>query len=66
MSDFNEELAAMLEQEQGNDEVKLPTLEEQKAIVAQLKKLEAEGNLTPEVLEQHFGQFFSETDTPVH
>jgi restriction endonuclease S subunit len=66
MSDFNEELAAMLEQEQGNEEVKLPTLEEQKAIVAQLKKLEAEGNLTPEVLEQHFGQFFSETDTPVH
>lgn len=66
MSDFNEELAAMLEQEQGNEEVKLPTLEEQKAIVAELKKLEAEGNLTPEVLEQHFGQFFSETDTPVH
>lgn len=66
MSDFNEELAAMIEQEQGYEEVKLPTLEEQKAIVAELQKLEAEGKLTPEVLEQHFGQFFAETDTPVH
>lgn len=66
MSDFNEELAAMLEQEEGFEEVKLPTMEEQKAIVAELQKLEAEGKLTPEVLEKHFGQFFAETDTPVH
>ncbi len=66
MSDFDKELADMMEQEQGQEEVKLPSLEEQKAIVAELKKLEAEGKLTPEVLEQHFGQFYGETDAPVH
>ena len=66
MSDFEKELEEMSQTAGDEPEVKLPTLEEQKAIVAELKKLEAEGKLTPEVLEQHFGQFYKETDTPVH
>ncbi|PJC86967.1 chromosome partitioning protein ParA [Vibrio sp. HA2012] len=66
MSDFEKELEQMSEMTQDEPEVKLPTLEEQQAIVAELKKLEAEGKLTPEILEKHFGQFYSETDVPVH
>ncbi|MGX9416388.1 restriction endonuclease subunit S [Vibrio sp. WJH972] len=66
MSDLEKELAEMMEQEQGNEEEKLPSIEEQKAVVEKLKRLEAEGKLTPEVLEEHFGKFYSETDTPVH
>ncbi|MHA2939737.1 restriction endonuclease subunit S [Vibrio sp. RC27] len=66
MSDLEKELAEMIEQEQGNEEEKLPSIEEQKAVVEKLKRLEAEGKLTPEVLEEHFGKFYSETDTPVH
>jgi restriction endonuclease S subunit len=66
MSDFEKELEN-LNQEIGDEpEVKLPSLEEQKAIVAELKKLEAEGKLTPEILEQHFSQFNQETDRPIH
>ena len=54
-------------QEMGDEpEVKLPSLEEQKAIVAEFKRLEAEGKLTPEVLEKHFGQFNKKNDTPIH
>lgn len=66
MSDIEKELAEMVQTESEAPEVPLPSLEEQQAIVAELKKLEAEGKLTPEVLEQHFGQFFTDTDTPVH
>nr|WP_170915155.1 ATPase [Enterovibrio nigricans] len=33
----------------------LPTLEEQKRIAAELKALEAKGELTPEILEKYFG-----------
>ncbi|MDW2062685.1 restriction endonuclease subunit S, partial [Vibrio sp. Vb1076] len=47
-------------------EVKLPSLEEQKAIAAELKKLEAEGKLTPEILEQYFGKFNQKNSVPVH
>ncbi|RJX75355.1 restriction endonuclease subunit S [Vibrio sinensis] len=66
MSDFAKELEAMTQQMGDEPEVKLPSIEEQKAIAAELKKLEAEGKLTPEVLEQFFGKFYAETDTPVH
>ena len=66
MSDFEKELEQMSQMAGDEPEVKLPTLEEQKAVVAELKKLEAEGKLTPEVLEKHFGQFYQKTDTPVH
>lgn len=66
MSDFEKELELMAEDAGEQKEVPLPTLEEQKAIAQELKQLEAEGKLTPEVLEQYFGKFFSETDTPVH
>jgi hypothetical protein len=66
MNDIEKELAELVEQGQGQDEVKLPSLEEQKAIVAELKKLEEEGKLTPEILEQHFGQFYADDDVPVH
>lgn len=66
MSDFEKELELMSEMTQDEPEVKLPSLEEQQAIVAELKKLEAEGKLTPEVLEEHFGKFYAETDVPVH
>ncbi|MGI3090612.1 restriction endonuclease subunit S [Vibrio diabolicus] len=57
MNDFEKELEQISQEAAQEPEVKLPSLEEQKAIVAELKKLEAEGKLTPEVLEQHFGKF---------
>ncbi|AMF93075.1 restriction endonuclease subunit S [Vibrio fluvialis] len=66
MSDFEKELEQMSQEMGSEPEVALPSLEEQKAIAAELKKLEAEGKLTPEVMEQYFGKFFAESDTPVH
>ncbi|MCG7495694.1 restriction endonuclease subunit S [Vibrio sp. Of7-15] len=57
MQDFEKELQAMPSDE---PEVALPSMEEQKKIVAELKKLEAEGKLTPEIMEEHFGKFFAE------
>ncbi|MCF7361636.1 chromosome partitioning protein ParA [Vibrio diazotrophicus] len=66
MSDFEKELEQMT-QEAGNEgEVSLPSIEEQKAIVAELKRLEAEGKLTPEILEQHFGKFNAKNEAPIH
>ncbi|MCG6345864.1 restriction endonuclease subunit S [Vibrio fluvialis] len=66
MSDFEKELEQMSQEMGSEPEAALPSLEEQKAIAAELKKLEAEGKLTPEVMEQYFGKFFAESDTPVH
>ncbi|MDG3086090.1 restriction endonuclease subunit S [Vibrio hannami] len=66
MSDFEKELE-QISQEVGNEEeVKLPSLEEQKEIVAELKRLEAEGKLTPEVMEQYFGKFNQKNEVPIH
>ena len=65
MSDFEKELENMALEAANEAEVKLPSLEEQKAVVDQLKKLEAEGKLTPEVLEHYFGQF-KDSDKPIH
>ncbi|MFG0770374.1 restriction endonuclease subunit S [Vibrio plantisponsor] len=66
MSDFEKELEQMT-QEVGNEpEVSLPSIEEQKAIVAELKRLEAEGKLTPEILEEHFGKFNAKNGAPIH
>ncbi|BBL91862.1 chromosome segregation ATPase [Vibrio rotiferianus] len=57
----------MISQEAAQEpEVKLPSLDEQKQIAAELKKLEAEGKLTPEVLEQYFGKFNQKNSVPVH
>ena len=36
-------------------DIPLPSLEEQQRIVAELKAIEAKGELTPEILEQYFG-----------
>lgn len=36
-------------------DIPLPSMEEQKRIVAELKALEEKGELTPEVLEKYFG-----------
>lgn len=66
MSDFEKELENMALEMGEEEETKLPTLEEQKAVVEELKKLEAEGKLTPEVLEQHFGQFNKKSNKPIH
>lgn len=66
MSDFEKELEAMSQQVENEPEVKLPSMEEQKQVVAKLKELEEKGELTPEVLEQHFGKFYATTDKPVH
>lgn len=66
MSDFEKELEQMSQQMADEPEVKLPSMEEQKAIAAELKRLEEAGELTPEVLEQYFGQFYNKSDTPVH
>ncbi|HAS61781.1 MAG TPA: chromosome partitioning protein ParA [Vibrio sp.] len=66
MSDFEKELEKMSQEMADEPEVKLPSIEEQKAIAAELKRLEEAGELTPEVLEQYFGKFYSTSDTPVH
>ncbi len=66
MSDFEKELEAMVAETGDEPEVALPSIEEQKAIVEEFKKLEAEGKLTPEVLEAHFGQFNKKSDKPIH
>ncbi|MGL6260844.1 restriction endonuclease subunit S [Vibrio sp. WXL103] len=65
MSDFDKELELMSQEMGDEPEVKLPTMEEQKQIAAELKKLEEEGKLTPEVLEEYFGKFYAKA-TPVH
>ncbi|MDF2152693.1 restriction endonuclease subunit S [Vibrio sp. CAU 1672] len=66
MNDFEQELEVISQEVAKEPEVKLPSLEEQKQIVAELKKLEAEGKLTPEVLEKHFGKFNQKNAEPVH
>ncbi|GEM76590.1 restriction endonuclease subunit S [Vibrio sagamiensis] len=66
MKDFETELEMIVQEASQETEVKLPSLEEQKEIVSILKKLEAEGKLTPEVLEQHFGQFNQKNAIPIH
>lgn len=66
MSDFEKELENMAAEMGDEEEVKLPSLEEQKAVVEELKRLEAEGKLTPEVLEKHFGQFNKKPSRPIH
>lgn len=65
MNLFEQELEALSAQENDVEEA-LPTLEQQKQIVAELKSLEAKGELTPEVLEEYFGKFYAKTDAPVH
>lgn len=66
MSDFEKELQEMAQGAEDQPEEKLPTIEEQKRIAAELKKLEDAGELTPEVLEEYFGKFYAKTDTPIH
>ncbi|MGL4192118.1 MULTISPECIES: restriction endonuclease subunit S [Vibrio] len=66
MNDFEKELELLSQQVAQEPETKLPSLEEQKAIAQQLKQLEAEGKLTPEVLEAYFGQYYVTNDAPVH
>ncbi|HEY5716232.1 MAG TPA: hypothetical protein VIS54_07435 [Psychromonas sp.] len=66
MSDFKKELEQMSQQISDVPEEKLPSLEEQRAVVAKLKKLEAEGKLTLEVLEEHFGKFNQKNTAPIH
>lgn len=66
MSDFEKELEQMSQEMGDEPEVALPSIDEQKAIAQELKKLEAEGKLTPEVLEQYFGKFYAKSDKPVH
>jgi restriction endonuclease S subunit len=66
MSDFEKELEAISQQVSDEPEVKLPSMEEQKEIAAKLKELEEKGELTPEVLEQFFGQYYAKNDTPIH
>lgn len=66
MSDFEKELEQMASQVESEPEVALPSIEEQREIAAELKRLEAEGKLTPEVLEQYFGKFNKDNLTPIH
>ncbi|MDN3612567.1 restriction endonuclease subunit S [Vibrio ostreicida] len=66
MSDFEKDLEQMTQDASETPEVALPSLEEQKAIAAELKRLDAAGELTPEVMEQYFGKFYSDSDQPVH
>ncbi len=66
MNDFEKELEMMSQQVAEEPEMQLPSLDEQKAIAEKLKQLEAEGKLTPEVLEAYFGQYYAKTETPIH
>ncbi|MEH0665112.1 restriction endonuclease subunit S [Vibrio scophthalmi] len=66
MSDVEKELELMSQEMGDEPEVALPSIEEQKAIAQKLKELEAEGKLTPEVLEEYFGKFYAKTDAPIH
>ncbi|MGR5548410.1 restriction endonuclease subunit S [Vibrio sp. DNB22_12_1] len=66
MNDFEKELKQISQEAAQEPEIKLPSLEEQKEIAAELKRLEAEGKLTPEVLEQYFGKFNQKNSVPVH
>lgn len=66
MSDFEKELELMSQELGDEPEVKLPSLDEQQAIVAELKQLEEEGKLTPEVLEQFFGKYYATAEKSVH
>lgn len=66
MSDLKKDIEKMSQEANTEPEVKLPTLEEQKAVVAKLQKLEQEGKLTPEILEEHFAQFNVKNTTPIH
>ncbi|MGF1908772.1 restriction endonuclease subunit S [Vibrio kasasachensis] len=66
MNDFEKELEKMSQEMVNEPEVALPSIEEQKAIAAELKRLEEAGELTPEVLEQYFGQFYTKSDAPIH
>ncbi|MFV0576751.1 MAG: restriction endonuclease subunit S [Vibrio sp.] len=65
-NDFETELEQISAAMTDAPETPLPSIEEQKAIVAKLKQLEAEGKLTPEVLEEHFGKFNDDEARPVH
>ncbi|MCE0558224.1 MULTISPECIES: hypothetical protein [unclassified Motilimonas] len=60
MNDFEQELKAM--EEEAVDETPLPSIEEQRAIVAKLKALEEKGELTPEVMAEHFATYATETN----
>ncbi|MFA0440922.1 restriction endonuclease subunit S [Vibrio sp. E150_011] len=66
MSDFEKELELMSSQTDGEPEVSLPSIEEQREIAEKLKQLEAEGKLTPEILEQYFGKFNDKNSAPLH
>ncbi|WP_261818048.1 restriction endonuclease subunit S [Vibrio gallicus] len=66
MSDFEKELQDMADNVADQLEEQLPTIDEQKRIAAELKKLEEAGELTPEVLEKYFGKFNNKTDAPIH
>lgn len=66
MSNIEQDFEQMASQVSDEPEVALPSLEEQQAIVAKLRKLEAEGKLTPEILAEYFQQFSDEQDAPVH
>lgn len=66
MKDIEQELENMTAQLSDQPETPLPSLEVQRTLVAEFKRLEAAGELTPEILEQHFGPFFAASDAPIH
>ncbi|MBD1573569.1 MAG: restriction endonuclease subunit S [Vibrio hibernica] len=65
-SDFEKELEEMTADLADSPETPFPTMEEQKALVAKFKQLEAEGKLTPEILAEHFSQFDDKKGQPIH
>lgn len=54
MKDLNQLVADM---DDGQPETALPSFEEQQAIVKKLKALEEAGELTPEILAEHFEKY---------
>ncbi len=60
MNDFEQELKAM--EDEAANEIPLPSIEEQRAIVAKLKSLEEKGELTPEVMAEFFADYSNESN----
>ncbi|MBU2899150.1 restriction endonuclease subunit S [Vibrio hepatarius] len=66
MSELEKDLEQITHDMADEPEVPLPSLEEQQSVVAELKKLEEAGELTPEILKKYFGRFYSRGGNSVH
>ena len=59
MNELEQALSVM--EPESENETPLPSIDEQRAIVAKLKALEEQGKLTPEVMAEYFATYTTET-----